>query len=128
MVERSSQRQRKTVAGGVDPGRWRGLRDECHRPRIRASQKIVKNQNGEEGISRNGKLQCGWSCEREADSIQPVEIEIHCDASVFDNHPLKRSGLPLALESFLCSSERLWRARIRRGKEQEQWKRETDKF
>jgi len=82
---------------GVDPG-W----DQGHRPRIRASQKIVKNQNGEERISRNGKLQCGWSCEREADSIQPVEIEIHGDTSTFHNHLLKRPALELAVGAFLC--------------------------
>src|SRR6266478_8772613 len=95
---------------------------------VRAAQQIVKNQNAEEGIGRDGELQCDGFLRCGADPIQPVEIEIHCDASVFDNHLLKRPGLPLALESFLSSSECLWRARIRRGKEQEQWKRETDKL
>ena len=62
---------------------------------VGTSQKIVKNQNGEEGISRNGELQCCWSCEREADSIQTVEIELHRDAAALDNHFLKRAGLAL---------------------------------
>ena len=36
---------------------------------------------------------------RGADSVQPVEIEIHCDASVFDNHLLKRPAVLLALDN-----------------------------
>ena len=59
---------------------------------VGTTQKIVKNQNGEEGISRNGELQGCRSCEREADSIQPVEIELHRDAAALDNHFLKRAG------------------------------------
>ena len=92
---------------------------------VRAAQKIVKDQNAEEGIGRDselvfhGVLLCG------ADSSQPVEIEIHCDTSVLDDHLLKRPALPLALGHFLRSAESLWGAGLGRGKEQEQWERET---
>src|SRR5882672_8703935 len=97
---------------------------------VRAAQQIVKNQNGEEGIGRDGELQRDGFLRCGTDPIQPVEIEIHCDASVFDDHLLKCPALALALAlgNFLCTAESLWGARIRRGKEQEQWKRETDKF
>src|SRR5205823_1030608 len=108
-------------AGGVDPGPARVLRDQRHRALIRAAQKIVKNKNGEERIRCDGELErCGFlRCG--ADSVQPVEIEVHCDASIFDNHLLQRSTL--APGSSFCRGST--RDRVRRSKKQEQWKRET---
>ena len=44
---------------------------------------------------------------READSIQTVEIEIHCDASVFDDHLLKCPALLLAFGSLLVAPKAL---------------------
>ena len=93
---------------------------------VRAAQKIVKDQNAEEGIGRDSELQCCRSSRREADSIQPVDIEIHCDASVFDDHLLKRPGLLLALgQLFFVPPKAFGPLACGRGKEQEQWERET---
>jgi hypothetical protein len=73
--------------------RRRVLQDQRYiEPRSGPRKKIVKNQNGEEGISRNGELQCCWSCSAKADSIQPVEIELHRDAATLENHSLKGAG------------------------------------
>ncbi len=104
------------------------LRDQGHRSGRGPSQQIVKNQNGKERIRSHGEMRFLETLRGGINSIQPVEIEIHRDATVLDDHLLKRAALPLALDNFLCTAESLWRARIRRGKEQEQWKRETDKF
>ena len=93
---------------------------------VRSSQKIIKNQNGEEGISRNGELQGCWSCEREADSIQPVEIELHRDAAAFDDHLLKRPGLPLTLgQLFLLRRKPLDRSPGGEAKSKNKRERET---
>ena len=43
-------------------------------------------------LAATANCSVGWSYGREADSIQSVEIEVHCDASVFDDHLLKRPG------------------------------------
>jgi hypothetical protein len=94
---------------------------------IRPAQKIIKNQNAEEGIGRDSKLQSYRLLHCRTDSIQPVEIEIHCDASVLDDHLLKRPAVPVALDNFPCTAESLWDARLRRGKEQEQGEGETGK-
>ena len=80
---------------------------------VRAAQQIVKNQNCEEGIGRDGELQCDGCLRCGGDSIQTVNIEIHCDASVLDDHLLKRPALPLALGKLLCSAESLWTASLR---------------
>ena len=92
---------------------------------VRAAQKIVKDQNAEEGIGRDSELQSDGCLQCGADSIQSVEIEIQRDASVLDDHLLKRPSLPLVLDNFLCTAESLWGARLGRGKEQEQRERET---
>ena len=67
---------------------------------IRAAQKIVKDQNAEEGIGRDSELQFVIA-RRGADSIQSVEIEIHCHASVFDDHLLKCPACPWLSDNFL---------------------------
>ena len=80
---------------------------------VRAAQQIVKNQNGEEGIGRDGELQSDGLLRCGADSIQLVEIEIQCDVAVFDDHFLKRPALPLAVDDFPCGAESLWGTRLR---------------
>ena len=40
---------------------------------------------------------------RGTDSIQSVEVEIHCRASILDDHFLKCPALPLGLGNFFCT-------------------------
>jgi hypothetical protein len=80
---------------------------------VRAAQKIVKDQNAEEGIGRDGELLSHRLLCRGADSIQPVEIKIHRDASILDDHLLKRPAVPLGLDNFCCTAESLWGGRLR---------------
>src|SRR6266540_7109155 len=92
---------------------------------VRAAQKIVKDQNAEEGIGRDSELQFHGCLQCGVHSIKPSEIKIHCDASVLDDHLLKGPPVLLALDNFCCVPESLWSARLGRGKEQQQRERET---
>ena len=108
LPERCHQRRRKrAVARAVDPGR----RDQRDRARLGTSQQIIKNQNTEEGIGRDYELQRNGVLRRSADSIQPVEIEIHCDASVLNDHLLKRPAVSFSTGICLRSRDRIRRPR-----------------
>ncbi|PYK27081.1 MAG: hypothetical protein DME52_04785 [Verrucomicrobia bacterium] len=93
------------------------------------------SESGKKGIRSDGEMQCDRSCHNGADSIQTVEIEIHCDAAVFDNHFLKRPAPAFVktpagkLELVAGTVLGCWitRARLERGKQQKQWKDETGK-
>jgi len=52
----------------------------------------LKNQNREERVRCGDEVQCGGSFRYGADSVQTVEIELHCGAAALDNHSLKRAG------------------------------------
>ena len=68
------------------------MQGKHHRARLGTAQQIVENHNREKGIGLSGEMQRHRSRRDGADSFQSVEMEIHCDAAVFDNHFLKRAG------------------------------------
>src|SRR5437588_8108608 len=78
------------------------FRYESHRAQGGTTQYIVKYQNREKGIRSHFETKCA-QFRRGADSIKPVQIEIHRDASARDDHLFKSSGLSSrALFSGLC--------------------------
>ena len=104
-------------------GKSRGVsRYEPHRAKGRTTQDVIKYKNREKRIgshSETQRVQVRFS-RRGADSIKPVQIEIHRDASARDDHLFKSSGFSArVLFSGLCY-------RISRAvdEKQKQWQRE----
>ena len=74
---------------------------------IRPAQKIIEDQDAEEGIGCDSELQSDRCLLCRADSIQPVEIQIHCDAATFDDHFLKRPAMPWLWITFVVPPKAL---------------------
>src|SRR6266446_10681041 len=113
LVEGRFQRCRKS----------RGVsRYEPHRAERGTTQYIVKYQNREKRIRSHFETKCVQFrfFRHGADSIEPVQIEVHRDASARDDHLFKSSGFSArVLFSGLCY-------RISRAvdEKQKQWQRE----
>src|ERR1700676_714574 len=101
-------------------GPSRGVsRYESHRAQRWTTQYIVKYQNREKRIGSHFETKC-VQFRRRADSIKPVQIQIHRDASARDNHLFKSSGR-LFRASLLDLCYRISRAIAQK---QKQWERE----
>src|ERR1700680_913125 len=67
------------------------FRYESHRAERGTTQYIIKYKNREKRIGSHFEMKC-VQFRRGADSIKPVQIEVHRGASARDDHFFKRSG------------------------------------
>ena len=68
-------------------------------PAFGTAQDVVKDKDREKGIGADLETQCFQLrfFRLGLDSIKPVQIEIHRDVPVRDDHFLQRSGLPFRI-------------------------------
>src|SRR6266446_6069269 len=104
--------------------RWRKscgvFRYEPHRAERGITQYIVKHKNREKRIGSDSETHCVEFRCCGADSVNPVQIEIHRGASPLDNHLFQRSGLSSGA-FFSGLRDRISRAI---AEKQEQWEHE----